>query len=48
MEWHSVRKIAQNWQSEIEQKWPKYYNEMQGKLELNDTILVLSSYMSRR
>ncbi|KAF4770467.1 hypothetical protein HAV15_013060 [Penicillium sp. str.  len=30
MEWHTVREIANGWQGEIEQKWPKYYNEIQG------------------
>ncbi|KAJ5492005.1 Peptidase C45 acyl-coenzyme A:6-aminopenicillanic acid acyl-transferase [Penicillium expansum] len=30
MEWHTVRTMAQDWQREIEQKWPKYYSEMQG------------------
>ncbi|KAJ5951950.1 Peptidase C45 acyl-coenzyme A:6-aminopenicillanic acid acyl-transferase [Penicillium vulpinum] len=30
MEWPAVRRIAEDWQKEIEQKWPKYYSEMQG------------------
>ncbi|KAJ5125747.1 AAT-domain-containing protein [Penicillium atrosanguineum] len=30
MEWSTVRGISKEWQSQIEQKWPKYYNEMQG------------------
>jgi hypothetical protein len=31
MEWETVLGIAKDWRSEIEQKWPRYYDEMQGK-----------------
>ncbi|KAB8224584.1 acyl-coenzyme A:6-aminopenicillanic acid acyl-transferase-domain-containing protein [Aspergillus novoparasiticus] len=30
LEWNAVREIAKDWQSEIEQKWPRYYHEIQG------------------
>ncbi|OOQ82086.1 putative Acyl-coenzyme A:6-aminopenicillanic-acid-acyltransferase 40 kDa form [Penicillium brasilianum] len=30
MEWHTVREIAKDWRSEIERKWPRYHEEMQG------------------
>ncbi|KAJ5496525.1 Peptidase C45 acyl-coenzyme A:6-aminopenicillanic acid acyl-transferase [Penicillium fimorum] len=30
MEWHNVRTTAEDWQTGIEQKWPKYHSEMQG------------------
>ncbi|KAL2820118.1 AAT-domain-containing protein [Aspergillus granulosus] len=33
LDWPAVRTIAKDWAKEVEQKWPQYYNEMQGIAE---------------
>jgi isopenicillin-N N-acyltransferase-like protein len=36
LEWNAVRDVAKDWQYQIERKWPRYGDEIQG---MSDSML---------